>query len=327
MLRAGMKGPPAVDCAGSDAGVVIEADAEVERQVAPHRPRVLAEHAEHLVDVHRFGRGVELLDVDRRAARVVQIHVAENLVGVVEVEPRELHAALEQVIAGHAWLAVRQHVVELDARVRLLLVARRRELGRVGRSVDHADGVGRRVRLVAVVGLALHDAERRLEHRLVVDAGVLRLRRRRRVGLDQRGDVGHEIRRRVAAMAANLVVPVVGERHLLVRRRREHALARVVLQRVVVDRLRAVVVPGADQLVDDPAPHRAVDPQPVLDQRAAAGEVQVVAGLRRVAEREPAARRSGCRSRDSPAADSAASDSRSCSCSACRRATCCRRPW
>ena len=74
----------------------------------------------------------------------------------------------------------------------------------------------------------------------------------------------------VAAVASNLVIPEIGGRQLLLRGQRRDYLAGVVLERVVVECLTAVGVPCVRQLVDDPASYGPVDPQPVLDERAAA---------------------------------------------------------
>ena len=85
-------------------------------------------------------------------------------------------------------------------------------------------------------------------------------------------------------MASDLVVPVVRKRHLLIAIQRGHSLARVVTEGVVVDGLRAVDILGAHEFIDDPAPNRTIHPHTILDQRAAAREVEVVGPLRRIAQ-------------------------------------------
>ena len=197
--------------------LVVVPHSEVQREMVRHGPRVLHEEAEHVLDVLWIHRRVELADLRRPAVGVFEVVVALHFVPRFVVETRELHAAFEQMIPAESARAVRHDVVELRPRVGLLFVARRGvDCGRRG-VVDDADRVGGRAGLVFVVRLAVHDAERRLVHEATANARVLRLRRRRGVGLHERGDVRDEIGRRVATMAADLVVPQVRHRRFLVR--------------------------------------------------------------------------------------------------------------
>ncbi len=120
------------------------------------------------------------------------------------------------MIAAKARCTVRGGVVELQPRVRILLVPLRREVGDVQDRILHAHGRRGYARLVQIVGLAVHEAERRLVDQPVPNAGVLRLGRGGGVGLHERRDV-RRIEAAVAPMPANLVVVVVGHRPFLVR--------------------------------------------------------------------------------------------------------------
>ncbi len=205
-------------------------------------------------------RRVPLPDGRGHAVVVDQPVIAEHRVVGAVVETAPLRAGLEQVFAAPAGLAEREDVVELVARVGLVLLARRGVVDLAQAGVDDAHGARRGVGLVGVVGLAVHHAEVRLEHQAVLDAGVLGLRGLHRVALHDRRDVGNAVVA-VAAVAADLVVPQIRHGQLVVGRDLVDGLARVVLQVVVVDGLRAVVVAGADPVVDDPLADRAVDPQ------------------------------------------------------------------
>ena len=165
-----------------------------------------------------------------------------------------------------------------------MLFAGRGKIGLRPRIIHEANCVRRGAGLVEVVGLAVHDAEVRLEHGALQDARVLGLGRLHRVGLHQRGDVGHDVRRRVATVPADLVVPQVGHLELVVRRDLGHELARVVLEIVVVQGLRSVGIARVDQLVHHPLAVGAVHPHAILHQAAAARQVEVVGLDGRIAE-------------------------------------------
>src|SRR5688500_19457028 len=92
------------------------------------------------------------------------------------------------------------------ARVRLMLFARRRVPDFTGDVVDVTNGVRGGVRLVGVIGLAVHQAEVRLEHQRSADARVFRLVGIDGVGLNDRGDVGYDLGRAVTGVAAVRVV-------------------------------------------------------------------------------------------------------------------------